>query len=244
MLANAQTNGCNSVLTAACAINEVRANSKGTTRNFNPQETLDALSDSDIFEQSGVQGFDPAIKRVLTRLAEIYRVFPDFKYINDDAAANAYASDSSTLPDRRGTIYFGKNMLTDQLGQNQYGDMVVLAICAHEFSHIKQFEASAGFEHALRDKPCYAVELHADFGAGFGLHRYLSKYSLPNTSLQTIGATWSSLAPSEFNKTSTHGSSSQRVAAIEAGYSYAANKPGANAERALSDGVDYILDSI
>ncbi len=239
----AHTNTCDSIFAAACALQENEAEAMGTSRAFTPQETLDQLTDSDIFDESGIEGFDDALKRVLTRLARLYRVFPDFKYINDSSGANAYAADSSTIPGRRGTIYFGMNMLTKQLQKERYGDMVVLAICGHEFSHIKQFHAKEDFSTAFKDKPCYATELHADFGTGYGLHQYLTRYQVSNSSLQTIGEAWSTLAPSEFNKESKHGTSAQRMSAIEAGYRYSANRPNANAEQALSDGIGYILSS-
>lgn len=144
-------------------------------------------------------------RNVLAPLSEVFGVQPTFSYYDDKSKPNAKAS-----PDGRGTILFGTTLLSNTLSMSE-GDYAVMAICAHEYAHIKQFQSGVQRDIA-RDLPCYCIELHADFLAGYFLKRAEASIGAINT--KAVSQVWSA-----WQKDScSHGTNTQRFDAIEQGY--------------------------
>lgn len=120
---------------------------------------------------SGDASFDAALGRhVLSPLANEFQVNPGFGYHQEKqhlehGDENALASTFTRVSRTQGTVVLGLNLLQRFLAVPG-GDFAVMAICAHEFAHIKQFdgEYAAKISQTL---PGYCIELHADFLAGY-----------------------------------------------------------------------------
>jgi hypothetical protein len=174
-----------------------------------------------ILDGSGNSDFDAALGRqVLSPLSLEFGVNPGFGFYEEDkhleyGDENALASTLVRIARTRGTVVFGLNLLRNFLRVDG-GDFAIMAICAHEFGHIKQYglDAKSAIEQGL---PSYCIELHADFLAGYFVRLFSER--VPATRLQVIGEQWSKLGhPTD---PGSHGTSTQRVKAIEAGYDFA-----------------------
>jgi hypothetical protein len=133
-----------------------------------------------------------------------------------DEQPNAYATPEIANPlGPDGTILFGQNMLSQQLGKDPTGASVV-AIMAHEFGHLAQFKQ--GFR-----EPGKRPELHADFMAGWYLSvrgRYTWVNLMPTLKL------FFELGDYQFNSPSHHGTPQERLAAAQAGFNSSAASAG------------------
>jgi hypothetical protein len=166
--------------------------------------------------------FDRALGRVLGMVAEVLEETPGFGFYDDGGGPNALASWVHRVPETWGTVVFGTSMLGLQLDRPG-GDIAVAAICAHEFAHIHQFHTGM-YDRLQRRLPGYCTELHADFLAGYFV--WFLRQRRPSISLQGVGRAWEELGDGDFNRETTHGTSRQRVAAIEAGYFLARDEDG------------------
>ncbi len=163
---------------------------------------------------SGDADLDTSLGVMLVHMARFFDVHPEFGFIEEERNPNAFASSYSPNGNRNGTIAFGKKLLDLELNKPN-GNFAVLAICAHEFGHIRQYEDNY-IDRIENRLPEFCVELHADFMAGTFL-AYWKPMMRPEHLLR-IGDTWSQLGSSDFNRPGSHGTTVQRVAAIEAGF--------------------------
>lgn len=167
---------------------------------------------------------------VLGPLAEEFRVNPGFGYYDEQkdtahGVENALASPTSKVAGTSGTIVFGLSLLRYALSIPG-GDFFVMAVCAHEFGHIKQFELNA-HSYLSATIGSHGPELHADFLAGYFVRLFHER--VPQAKLYEIGREWASLGhPTQIGG---HGTSAQRVEAIEGGYDYATGR----AKRSIVD---------
>lgn len=236
--------GCTVAHLAPCSITPREARGR-SYRSFDIEDNGEA-SGQNLIDRSGVPNFDRALGRALVWLAETCEAAPAFRYWDEGAdeygraRRNARSAPLTLAGGSEGCVYFGLNMLRHQLANAQHGDMIILAICAHEFAHILQFREHDALESLLHRHPCHTRELHADFVAGFALQRYLRRRNSRNAALQDVGRAWSVLGSNDFNRPGSHGTSAQRVTAIEAGYAYANNNRGARIGLAMSAGIDHV----
>ena len=194
----------------------------------------------EILSGSGNTPFDTALgSQVLVPLSREFRVNPGFGYYEEKrhleyGDENALASTLTRVSETRGTIVFGLNMLNRFLAIPG-GDFVMMAVCAHEFGHIKQYglDVKAAIENGL---PPYCIELHADFLAGYFIRLFSER--VPQTRLQVIGEQWSKLGHP--TRSGSHGTSGQRVKAIEAGFEFAKQTSYRNIDAASSAGYRHV----
>lgn len=186
-------------------------NSNGAVRSFK----------GTIIDGSGNATFDRALgQSVLAPLATEFVANPGFGYYDERKHGefgheNALASGVVRVTNTRGTVVFGLSLLQRCLSMRG-GDFIIMATCAHEFAHIKQFEfnSNPGLERTVG---AHGPELHADFLAGYFVRMFSER--VPQTNLFEIGREWSTLGHSTVP--GSHGTSAQRVKSIEGGFDYA-----------------------
>ena len=161
--------------------------------------------------------FDFALGEVLAMLAGFFNIRPGFGFYDDSSGYNALAAQVNRVPKTQNTVVFGLGLLNKFLDR-QHGEFAIVAVCAHEFAHILQYETGE-YTRVKNSLPSeYCVELHADFLAGFFMGAF--EKARPATRLWGVGNAWRELGSSDFNKPGTHGTSEQRIRAIEGGYFY------------------------
>lgn len=186
--------------------------------------------------------YDPsflnAFGEILVGLSRLFGERPSFEFYDDGDKPNAKAS-SRSMPEvagTKGSVYFGLNMLEGLLKQ-EGGDMAVFAIAAHEFAHIYQFHN--GWAQRIRQSlPSYYVELHADYLAGFSMAHYVRAY--PAVKVRNVAIVWKAIGSRDFNDPGTHGTSEQRLNAIEAGYDFVKRSPKAKISDAALAGFNHL----
>jgi len=206
-----------------------------TMYNKRPTSAGRDIRSMPILGSSNKEGFDRALGRVLSMMSGEFGVVPGFGYYDDSAGNNALATPVTRIRNTKGTVLFGIGLL-DSLLSGRDGDIAVLAVCAHEFAHILQYETGA-MDKIKSRLPDYCAELYADFLAGYFLQ--LFRRQRPSIGVQGVGVAWEGLGSSDFNKPGTHGTSRQRVQAIEAGYFFA-DKSGRDVDRAISEAYDHV----
>jgi hypothetical protein len=191
----------------------------------------DARTDPIIGWSGRGKDFDEALGEVLVMLSQTFRVNPGFGFYDDSGSMNALATQVSRVEGTRDLVVFGRTMLNHLLSLPRDGESAVVAVCAHEFGHIYQY-ASVYYNRLQNTLPrhCPCVELHADFLAGYFLYQF--ERERPVIGLQGVGDAWETMGSSDFNRSSSHGTSRQRIAAIEGGYSFARDSGGSLAEAA------------
>jgi hypothetical protein len=193
-----------------------------------------------IIDGSGNAEFDQALGRaVLAPLAAEFSANPGFGYYDErrhpeHGQENALASSVLRIPSTRGTVVIGLALLERCLTISG-GDFIIMATCAHEFGHIKQFELDAN-PHLERTVGVYGPELHADFLAGYFIRIFAER--VPQTKLYEIGREWATLGHPTIP--GSHGTSAQRVQSIEAGFYYAMRTPGRTFSGAFAAGEQFV----
>ena len=202
--------------------------------------SLFALSNS-IIPASGDREFDEALGRQLVKIANLFDVYPGFGYMHEVGGKNANASRESVMPDTRGTVLFGLNLLRETLGVGEGGDIAVLGVCAHEFAHILQFFSPVNYYGMLLagQSTVKRLELHADYMSGYFISHL--KRERPKIYLQTLGYRFKSLGDTAFNNPEHHGTPEERLRAIETGYKAISSAPSAADAARL--GFDFVIRS-
>lgn len=186
---------------------------------------------------SQIAALDSALGVILVHMSQFFGVQPEFGFIVEDEFPNAFASRGNPNGYPDGTVAFGRKLLEEQLAKPN-GDFSVLAICAHEFGHIRQYRDGIIGRIESSTMPRYCVELHADFSAG-AFVAYWKRRMRPEHLLE-IGSTWSGLGSSDFNRPGSHGTTVQRVKAIEAGFYFRDGVHDASVEDIMQAGLDHV----
>jgi hypothetical protein len=166
---------------------------------------------------SGDPRLDNALISELREMVKIFPVNPGFKYIVDDSP-NAFADSRSTVPETKGTVYIGLNLLKSEMNAHAMGGIAVAGICAHECAHIYQFFSPIVAD--LEDQETKSglfFELHADLLAGYYLRR--RGWSFDN--IEAFADSLFNKGDYAFNEPRHHGTPAQRVSAMREGYAYA-----------------------
>ena len=187
----------------------------GSGRSFALASSGSGPSVSGLAASSGDPTTDQFLGRALVRLAETLDVRPGFLFFDDSSQLNAFAESTTFLPGTEGTVFMGKGFFNRYMQLDDNG-VTMIAVCAHEFGHIRQMKT--GVTELLRplDKTVRPVELHADFLAGAFLAARKKEY--PNLKLQMAGETFVELGDNDFASPIHHGTAQERVAAVTAGY--------------------------
>ena len=170
----------------------------------------------EMLSTSGNPELDSSINLELTNIANTLNILPGFGFYDDEDGANAFAIDDTVIPNTRGTVIFGKQLLSDELTRNSNGGLAIAGIIAHEFAHIYQYQSE--FYQLLKrtQNSNKRVELHADYLAGY----YLGLKRLRNAEID-IKAFLDSLylkGDTHFNSPTHHGSPFERKQVMLEGY--------------------------
>lgn len=195
---------------------------------------------AEIFETSGNPNLDRAFGVMLVHLSQLFEVNPRFYFYDDGRELNAYATDEVYDPSyEHGTVFMGMNFMNHMLRESPYGDILLMAVCAHEFGHIVQYFTN-GLAPRLRrmHQTVKYMELHADYLAGFYIARRSSGYE--DEQLRHLGEGWEASGDTAFNDPNHHGTQAERIAAIEAGFGLVANGGNGSIEEAVQQGLIYL----
>ncbi|MEM7744722.1 MAG: hypothetical protein AAF409_13530 [Pseudomonadota bacterium] len=180
---------------------------------------------------SGNPHFDRALVEALYHVSKTFDVLPTFGFIKGGNVANAFATTTpfspeagdSPLPTREhGTVLFGDKML-DLMRQKGIDNPVaaVLAIIAHEFGHIVQYNYQFNGKHLIQlltdGQPTVKLaELHADFLTGYYVGT--AKRRNPDTPAASVALAAHVIGDYQTNAPSHHGTPAERGQAVYAGY--------------------------
>jgi hypothetical protein len=191
-------------------------------------------------DSSGDAALDRALGRALLHISQEFEVYPGFSFYDDRDSPNAIAAPFTLLQDTTGTVLFGINLFRNQIAAHPDGDIAALGICAHEFGHIVQFFSPYYRQLRKAHATVKLVELHADFLAGYFVARRRERF--PDLRLQGLGEAWEAMGDVEYNDPKHHGTSAERLAAIEQGFFWGRDSGGGIRDAAQS-GADYIKET-
>lgn len=193
---------------------------------------------TDFHKNTGNKLLDRAIGKSLTHMSDFFSVYPGFGFFNDKNP-NAYATAEIVVPDTKGTIVFGYNLLKKQLEKAPSG-VSIMGILAHEFAHIVQFNHKQQISSLrLNQTTSRLIELHADFLAGF----YTGKRKLVNKRMRTddLGDAFLAIGDSNTTHADHHGTPEERVFALTEGFKLGKNQSqNYSVEYAIKKGVQVV----
>ncbi len=170
----------------------------------------------EMFRTSGNSDLDRSINLELTHIAESFNVLPGFGFYDDSDGQNAFALDEDLIPHTKGTVIFGKQLLSDELASNEWGGLAVAGIMAHEFGHIFQYQSK--FYELLTQSQTTdrLLELHADYLAGYYLG--LKRLRSGEIDIKAFVDSLYLLGDTDFNSPDHHGTPIEREQVMLAGY--------------------------
>ena len=228
-------------LTLAQPVTEVQSHGCALVNNAASQKLIDA---SRMLGQSGSHGelnssgdlrFDHLLGIMLVDLSKHFAVRPSFNLFDDGNSPNAFAQQGNN-PNDHGIVLLGENMLNHAMRQEN--DLFIMGICAHEFGHIVQYRSGYYEQLARGNRTKKLTELHADFLSGYYIGIRNSNYS--SRELYSLGQTWETLGDSAYTSHEHHGTPDERLAAIEAGFRFAHERPEFNINGANEVGARYL----
>lgn len=190
-----------------------------------------------LYGSSGDPALDNMLGSYLADMASFFQVRPGFGFYDDRAALNAFAMPTSALANSRGTVAFGKGLLAKALS-SPARELFVLAICAHEFGHVVQYFTpymellEKGWPNQRR------VELHADYLSGAYIGRRRDRFA--STQVESLKACWEGMGDTLFTSLGHHGTSEERLRAVQAGFDFMRGRPDANVEAVANAGAMYL----
>lgn len=188
----------------------------------------------DLTPRSGDPRLDRAMIAEIRKVDRIFRINPAYTYFRDQSP-NAYATTDNLVnyPRTRGTIAFGLNLLRTELS-TEYGGAAIAGIAAHEGAHIFQFfHPNRNLQQRLRGPNARKQELHADFLAGY----YFAATGRTERSLVVFANSLLHKGDYQYNDPDHHGTPTERVQAMRAGY----RQGHLNLEEAARRGIQYVL---
>ena len=186
---------------------------------------------------SGDRELDYALAQTLSRLTDTWNVLPGFAYFDDAAAPNAFATSRLLLSRSDGSVLFGRRLLDRCLKMREHPDVVVSAVCAHEFGHIAQHKYGLTRPLAAGQTTVKRVELHADFLAGY--FAGVRKMERPDFPAAVYATTQYGFGDYRSDSVRHHGRPEERAVAIVKGFEIAFRDRRSPAE-ALQIGMKYV----
>jgi hypothetical protein len=193
--------------------------------------------DSPTIVGSGDRELDYALAQTLSRLTDTWNVLPGFAWFDDSAAPNAFATQRRLLSREDGSVLFGRRLLDRCLRSREHPDVVVSAVCAHEFGHIVQYKNGLSKRLQAGQPTVKRVELHADFLAGY--FAGVRKLAKPDFPAAVYATTQYGFGDYRSDSVRHHGRPEERAAAIVKGFEVAFRDRGSPAE-ALAIGMRYV----
>ncbi len=197
-----------------------------------------------VSDTSGDPRLDAAFGQLLADLATRVQVRPGFGFFDDRGSPNAFATTYTLMPNTQGTVVIGTTLMNDYLRNpefRQHGDLLLMAVCAHEFGHIKQYfhQPNLGlYDRLVSMHPTVKfLELHADFLSGYYMGTRGSQFS--DEQLVVIGRGYEAMGDIYYNDPNHHGTNAERIAAIENGY-LMGSLTGGGIDDAIEAGLYYL----
>jgi len=167
---------------------------------------------------SGNSNLDYFLTNEYNQLVRCFGVKPNSFYIYEDNLPNAFASSSisnNSLPD--GTVVLGLKLTNQECFNSPSGTCVAMAVVlSHEFAHILDFKNNFVIVQGKKK------ELFADYMAGVYLHTRQLIFAY--TDMKEAAYSIFTKGDSDFNSPSHHGTSTERMNALLAGYEFSKNK--------------------
>ncbi|MCL4767924.1 MAG: hypothetical protein KJZ80_17000 [Hyphomicrobiaceae bacterium] len=209
-------------------------------------ERLFALNDGILTQAKGSRStgnasLDRELDRALRVAADVFEVNPAFGFFDPDKfrepelhSMNAFAWPKAVgIPGTTGLVGFGASLFRNELfGYDETG-ATVMGVVAHEYAHILQF--SRGYFHQLS---VLDSEINADFLAGYYIGT--RRIKVPSVRFERVENLFFRKGRSnDGDAHRTHGSSSERVAAVRAGFR-AGYAEGLSLDQAVKAGWEYV----
>jgi len=190
-----------------------------------------------ITETSGDSHLDSALGMMLADLVYRYHIRPSFAFYDDSANFNAFATVITRVSHSKGTVMFGRTLLARSL-EDPDGDMLVMAICAHECGHIVQKFSSYERRLTAGQPTARLLELHADYQSGHYIGIRGENYAPER--LIALGRGWQALGDCNYTNPDHHGTPEERLEAIEAGFTLAREHPQFTVKQVCEAGAKYL----
>jgi hypothetical protein len=200
-----------------------------------PQPT-DGPETAKLVASSGDRALDYALAQTLSRLTDMFGVLPGFSFFDDYDDANAYWTSLTRLKRADGTVLFGTRYLQKYMREPESPEVVITAICAHEFGHAVQYKRNFMQQLNAGQPTVKRTELNADFFAGyFAGARKLQKPDYPAAVFAA-----NRFSRGDFSKDKDHhGTPEERAAAVVRGFETAYRERHSFAE-AIQIGINYV----
>ena len=192
---------------------------------------------SPTYVSSGDRDLDYALAQTLSRMTDTWNVLPGFAYFDDSAAPNAFATTRKLLSRADGTVLFGRKLLDKCLRAKEHPDVVVSAVCAHEFGHIAQYKYGLSKRLGAGQATVKRNELHADFLAGY--FAGVRKLERPDFPAAVYATTQYAFGDHRVTEQRHHGKPEERAQAIVKGFE-AAFRGRSSPTEALQLGMQYV----
>jgi hypothetical protein len=193
--------------------------------------------DEPMIPKSGDSQFDYALAQTLGKISQVLDVGPGFAYYDDHESANAYATDVPRSNGADGTVLFGQRLLKRLMASNDYPDLGVATVCAHEFGHILQYKHKLDKIVGGAQATVKRVELQADFFAGY--FAGVRKKERPSFPAAVFAMTQYNAGDDMINYPSHHGTPDERADAIVRGFETAFTR-GRSLSEAIETSISYV----
>lgn len=236
-----------SLLIGACACatpSAARASgSRGCqARNSGRPSGLRSIQDIEageaIDQTTGDAALDRALGRALLRMSDFFGVRPGVGVYDDSTEPNALAYKASYISGTTGTVCLGATLMRQLMAGSDDGGVSVVAVLAHEFAHIFQFQNGMDNRLAPGEGPVKLLELNADFFAGLFLAHF--QLLVPEMRLYDSGRVFHGLGDTSFASSGHHGRPDERVRAIEFGHRVGRNRPDVRPPVALEESIRFV----
>jgi hypothetical protein len=185
-----------------------------------------------LYSTSGNHWMDGKLNAEYQYLCFGFQVRPMWYMYNDTGSPNAFATPNiignHNMPN--GTVCFGKKMFAEILrkfGPQTDGEVAAMAVTAHEWAHIVQFQVNSG-NHTGK-----YPELHADFMSGWYMaNRWKQQWGMIN--LESAMQEMWSIGDFAYNDKNHHGTPKERLSAFRQGASV--GQANGNLQQAFAQG--------
>ncbi len=194
---------------------------------------------------TGDRAIDRDLDRALGVVADLFGIYPAFGFYDpsnlqnpvgvERNGMNAFASPENTdIPGTKSTVGFGWDLFRNEFYQYDNSGVSVMAIIAHEFGHVVQFNRDYFWQ--IQHGAPLKTEINADFLSGYFLG--MRKLAVPSMRFQSAGECFMRNGDTS-GTLRTHGDPRERLDAAEAGFrvAYVENKSLDDAVRA---GLEYV----
>lgn len=175
-----------------------------------------------IVRKSGNRDFDFATAQSLSRMSDIFKVLPSFRYFTFGDSNNAFATPIKIDSNRDGSILFGRDLLFDVMAKEEGPETAFAAVLAHEYGHILQFKLGINNVLEQKNKNVRGSELHADFLSGY--FAGIRKLEKPDFKAAVFAMNSYNVGDYETSSKDHHGTPEERGRAVVMGFKSAYNE--------------------